>query len=257
MNKRLNTCSILSEIALIITFAIFFSSCGNTAKDEVETISINPTTLYGAWQTTTQIGDDDVTVVQIFADGFFSSAYYTSDPNTFVGTIGGRWSISADTLTKMYEFNTFDSTLVNQSEAFKLNLSVDSLSFNVNKEKWTLIDDGYPGILKGAWLMAGRKSDGRILRRDEGPRKTMKILSGTRFQWIAYHTETTKFSGSGGGTYTTSNGKYVENIAFFSRDSSRVGASLNFTFELVDDEWHHIGLSSKGDPIHEVWAHRE
>ena len=85
----------------------------------------------------------------------------------------------------------------------------------------------------------------------------MKILSGSRFQWIAYNTETKEFMGTGGGTYTTTNGEYTENIEFFSRDVSRVGASLSFDYRLVDGKWNHSGLSSKGDPIHEIWSVRE
>jgi hypothetical protein len=82
-------------------------------------------------------------------------------------------------------------------------------------------------------------------------------LSGTRFQWIAYNTETRQFMGTGGGTYSTKDGKYTENIDFFSRDNSRVGASLQFDFELKDNDWHHKGLSSKGDPIYEIWSLRK
>jgi hypothetical protein len=90
-----------------------------------------------------------------------------------------------------------------------------------------------------------------------GARRTMKILSGTRFQWIAYNTDTKEFFGTGGGTYTTEKGKYTENIQFFSRDNSRVGQSLEFDFSLEDGNWRHKGLSSKGDPIDEVWTKRE
>jgi hypothetical protein len=85
----------------------------------------------------------------------------------------------------------------------------------------------------------------------------MKILSGTRFQWIAYNVDTKEFFGTGGGTYTTSGGKYTESIDFFSRDNSRVGARLEFDFILDDGDWHHSGKSSKGDPIDEVWSKRE
>ena len=85
----------------------------------------------------------------------------------------------------------------------------------------------------------------------------MKILSGTRFQWIAYNVETKQFSGTGGGTYTTRDGKYTESIEFFSRDNSRVGASLTFDFSLEDGRWRHKGLSSRGEPIDEVWTKRE
>ena len=119
------------------------------------------------------------------------------------------------------------------------------------------VDDGTPGQLANAWLITGRKRDNGMQTITPGARKTMKILSGTRFQWIAYNSESGQFFGTGGGTYTSENGKYVENIDFFSRDSNRVGASLEFDFELVDGEWHHSGLSSKGSPIYEIWSPRE
>jgi len=35
-----------------------------------------------------------------------------------------------------------------------------------------------------------------------------------------------------------------------------VGAILSFEFGIVNDEWHHKGMSSKGNPIHEVWTLR-
>src|SRR5574343_326746 len=81
-----------------------------------------------------------------------------------------------------------------------------------------------------------------------------KLLTGTRFQWFAINIETGEFSGTGGGTYQFINGKYTENIEFFSRDSSRVGASLQFSAKIEEGKWHHSGLSSKGDPIYEIWT---
>ena len=85
-------------------------------------------------------------------------------------------------------------------------------------------------------------------------RHTLKLLTASRFQWAAINRETGDFSGTGGGTYSFANGKYTEHIEFFSRDSSRVGASLIFEDKLEDGNWIHSGLSSKGDPIYEVWA---
>jgi hypothetical protein len=124
--------------------------------------------------------------------------------------------------------------------------------------QWHRIDSGQPGELQGAWLMSGRIKNGKTEVRDTTkPRKTMKILSGTRFQWIAYNTETKEFMGTGGGTYTAINGRYTENIEFFSRDNSRVGHGLEFEYNVIDGNWHHSGLSSKGDPIHEIWSVRK
>src|SRR5690554_5792392 len=87
----------------------------------------------------------------------------------------------------------------------------------------------------------------------KGTRKTLKLLTATHFQWFAIDPGKNEFYGTGGGTYSFENGKYTENIEFFSRDNSRVGAALSFDDRIEDDKWIHTGLSSKGDPIHEVW----
>ena len=106
--------------------------------------------------------------------------------------------------------------------------------------------------------MGGRYRNGnRQMRSIDGTRKTMKLLSGKRFQWIAYNTESKKFMGTGGGTYTTKNGVYSENIEFFSRDNSKSGIELEFEYEIIDNEWNHKGFSSKGDPLHEIWIPRK
>jgi hypothetical protein len=121
---------------------------------------------------------------------------------------------------------------------------------------FTRLDNGGPGLLSGAWLITGRMQNNELQKITPGARRTMKIMSGTRFQWIAYNVDTKEFFGTGGGTYLTENGKYTENIEFFSRDSSRVGMSLHFDFAIENGDWRHKGKSSKGDPIDEVWTQR-
>jgi hypothetical protein len=32
---------------------------------------------------------------------------------------------------------------------------------------------------------------------------------------------------------------------------------LEFNFSLEDGDWHHNGLSSKGEPVNEIWTKRE
>jgi hypothetical protein len=125
-------------------------------------------------------------------------------------------------------------------------------------ERFVRLDMDGPGKLAGAWLITGRYNNGEMSKITPGARRTMKILSGTRFQWIAYNVETKEFFGTGGGTYTTVLGKYTETIDFFSRDQTRVGMSLGFDFALTPEgDWRHSGKSSKGDPIDEVWSKRE
>ena len=213
--------------------------------------------LQGAWSTT---GSDDagseVEYVITFTNGFFSEAIFEKADGKFVGTKGGEYSLSDGTIDLTFEFSTQNPEMVGQTQSHSYSIANDVL--DLHDMKWTRVDDGTPGDLFGAWLISGRKRDGEIVKRDtSGPRKTMKILSGTRFQWIAYNTETKEFMGTGGGTYTTVNGTYTENIGFFSRDDSRVGASLEFNYELIDGDWHHSGLSSKGDPIYEIWSLRK
>ncbi|MFD2099976.1 membrane or secreted protein [Flagellimonas iocasae] len=212
--------------------------------------------LQGAWErSTTNEEGIKIKHVAIIADGFFSEAFFEEPSGKFLGTMGGSFKTENNVFQRTYEFSTPNTELVGSKENFTLIIGGDQL--RLGETTWTRVDDGSPGDLAGAWLISGRKQDGEIVKRDtSGPRKTMKILSGTRFQWIAFNTETKQFMGTGGGTYTTVDGKYTENIGFFSRDDSRVGASLEFNYELVDGDWHHSGLSSKGQPIYEVWSKR-
>jgi len=213
----------------------------------------------GAWESyhTSETGEPLKSVV-IFADGYQAVATYDAKTGEFISTNGGSWKLKGDTMTEKIEFDTNNPDRVGTETAFKVMINDDVMGIAGSEMEFKRLDNGEPGALQGAWLMSGRVRDGETQERDTSrPRKTMKILSGTRFQWIAYNTETKQFMGTGGGTYTTENGKYTENIKFFSRDNSRVGASLQFNYQLIDGKWHHSGLSSKGDPIHEIWSVRE
>lgn len=212
----------------------------------------------GAWETTFE--DENgrkIKAISILMDGFIAETWVDASNNNFIRAHGGSWSIDKNKFTMLFEFNSSDSTTVGATIHEIFERKGDKIQFENDTKIWTRIDEGKKGDLAGAWLFAGRKKDGEITRRKPSQRKTMKILSKTRFQWVAFHTGTGKFSGTGGGTYTAKKGKYVENIDFFSRDNSRVGASLSFDFEVKDGEWHHSGLSSKGNPIYEIWAPRK
>jgi hypothetical protein len=221
--------------------------------------TINAQSIIGAWEGyhTSKDGEPYKSVV-IFSDGYQVISVYHAKTGKFISTNGGTWALNGDTMTEKVEFNSLNPEGVGQEVSFKVVITPNTINVVDSKIALKRIDDGTPGALQSAWLMSGRIRDGQTQARDtSGPRKTMKILSGTRFQWIAYNTETKQFMGTGGGTYTTVDGEYTENIEFFSRDDSRVGASLKFKYELIDGNWHHSGLSSKGDPIYEIWSVRE
>jgi hypothetical protein len=222
-------------------------------------IGLNAQSFIGAWESyhTSENGDNLKSVV-IFGDGYQVISTYDLKTGKFIRTEGGTWNLVGDTMTEIVEFDSKYPEKVGKEVSFKVFIN-DSIMGIVGRDmEYKRIDNGEPGKLQGAWLMSGKVRDGETqMRNISGPRKTMKILSGTRFQWISYNTETKEFMGSGGGTYTTTNGEYTENIEFFSRDNSRVGASLKFDYSLVHGNWHHSGLSSKGDPFHEIWSKRE
>ncbi|PQB06080.1 membrane or secreted protein [Aureitalea marina] len=220
--------------------------------------TVNAQSPIGAWEgISTNDAGQKVRTVVIFADGYQVATWYEADSGKFISTNGGTWSLEGDTMSETVEFHTDNPEMVGQTVSFEITMDDNKMGIVGREMVLIRIDDGAPGALQGAWLMSGRKRNGEIQSRDTNrPRKTMKILSGTRFQWIAYNTETKQFMGTGGGTYTTVDGKYTENIEFFSRDDSRVGMGLEFNYELVDGAWHHSGYSSKGDPMYEIWSVR-
>ena len=220
---------------------------------------IKAQSFIGAWESyhTSENGEKLKSVV-IFADGYQVITTYDSTTSKFISTNGGTWKLKDNTMTEKVEFDTNNSERVGKEVSFEVVINDSIMGIVGDEKKFKRIDNGAPGELQGAWLMSGRIKDKKTQLRDTSrPRKTMKILSGTRFQWIAYNTETKQFMGTGGGTYTTINGEYTENIEFFSRDNSKVGIGLKFNYRLIDDKWHHTGFSSKGDPIHEIWSVRE
>ena len=220
--------------------------------------NIKSQSFIGAWERNhvSEQGEELKSVV-IFSNGFQSISTYETQTGKFVYSNGGTWELSGDTITEKVEFDTNDSSRVGSEVNFKIIISDSTMAIIGSEMKFKRIDNGKPGKLEGPWLMSARIRDKKKQLRDTSkPRKTMKILSGTRFQWIAYNTETKKFMGTGGGTYTTKDGKYSENIEFFSKDNSKAGLSLKFDYELLEGKWHHKGVSSKGDAIHEIWSKR-
>ena len=215
--------------------------------------------IIGAWETNFVSKNGDLLKsIVLFADGYQVLTTYDATTGKFIHTNGGAWKLVGNTMTEKIEFHSDNPELVGTQVSFKVHITDNEIEIVDSGSKFKRLDNGSPGKLNGAWLMSGRIRDGKTQLRDiNRPRKTMKILSGTRFQWIAYNTETKKFMGTGGGTYTTKNEEYIENIKFFSRNDSKAGLSLKFSYELMNGKWHHSGLSSKGDPIHEIWSIRK
>ncbi|MBU2947995.1 hypothetical protein [Zobellia uliginosa] len=191
-------------------------------------------------------------------DNYLTYTMYEKNPAKFIVSRGGFAKVEENLLVVLLEFNSNyqndELRMLNipfQQEG--QNLVLDIKSKHIFKPKPSLTQ-----YLDGQWLFATRGPDeGQERRGEENPRKTLKILTNGRFQWIAYQTETMKFSGTGGGSFTSKDGKYKERIEFFSKDDSRVGAELTFDYELKENDWHHTGNNSKGKPMYEIWTKRK
>ncbi len=190
------------------------------------------------------------------SDNYIIHSAYHVNPPIFVETWGGFYEMTGNSVTITLEFNSnYDDDGV-KSRLVQIEMMDDTLKF------------GSPGLsykkskpmsqaLDGHWLFATRGPDtGQERRGDDQARKTLKVLVDGTFQWIAYNTENFKFFGTGGGSYTAKDGVYTENIEFFSRDNSRVGAELQFKYEVDGNDWHHTGKNSRGEPLYEIWSKR-
>lgn len=210
----------------------------------------------GSWKLVEKDGKDisGEETVKIIQDDYFAFGTKKTGTNEFVRAGGGELNVD-DRFIQKYDFQTANPEMVGQEKVYDFQLENDRLVLTGSGERevWERISDE-EDQLTGNWVITGRMRNDELSRSTPGARRTIKILGGGRFQWVAFNSDSKQFSGTGGGTYSAQNGDYVENIEFFSRDDGRVGASLDFDYEVKDGEWHHSGNSSTGNPIYEIWS---
>ena len=221
----------------------------------LKTASIINKNMIGAWH----YGTPGNHTVLINSETAFAAATYDLPGKKFISSYGGTWRIAGNELVRKIEWNSANPEEVGKELKLAMQLTGDKLVLKPQNETFTRIDDGKPGELAGAWIITGRYKNDTLAKSPVifKSRRTMKILSGTRFQWIAYDIDSKKFFNSGGGTYTTTNGKYTENIEFFTKTAESVGKSLNFNYAFDKGNWRHSGLSTAGKKIDECWTRRE
>ncbi len=194
-------------------------------------------------------------------DDYMVYSEYQHSPPKFIRTLGGFSHVEEATGKRLVVLLEFNSNYEKDSlRMLSIPMEMDGKNLILDwASKMTFKPlGGKEQDLDGAWLFATRGPDeGQERRGDENPRKTLKFLQDGRFQWVAYNTDSFEFFGTGGGSFSSEDGAYIENIDFFSRDDSRVGATLEFDYELKDDDWHHSGKNSKGEPLYEIWAPRD
>lgn len=215
-------------------------------------------TMDGAWKLT-YLNGEAVTnreVIKIVQEGYFALGSRDVLDNSFLGAAGGDFRIDNKNLIEIRDFDTYDDSKIGIEHQYLMtwvNESSIQLSSATSNKVWERVSVNNDD-LNGNWVITGRQRDGEMKTITPGDRRTIKILGGGRFQWIAFNSDTKTLGASGGGTYTAQSGIYTERITFFSKDKGRVGADLEFNYEVINGEWHHQGNSSKGQPISEVWS---
>lgn len=214
---------------------------------------IEPKDIIGAWG----YGNPENRTVMINTEKVFSVATYDLPGKKLISSYGGVWRIDGNSLVKKIEWHSKDSAQVGKE--FKEPIEIKGGKLINKDETWTRLDDGKPGALMGAWVITGNYRNDSVSKRASPfyPRRTMKVLSGKYFHWIAYNVVTKSFMNAGGGTYTTENGKYTENIEFFTKTPESVGKKLTFDYSFVNGDWRHKGEKSTGGAMDECWTKRE
>lgn len=231
----------------VVTVVIILFTTGGIPKY----INNTEPVLTGAWYNEADKGE-----VLLLMDNYLVFTKFNLGSKIFYHTWGGPYTFASGKLKVQVEFNSKEKERVGKSLELEVSGLADLIlvkGIDAADRAMKKTDDG-KAPLAGNWRISGRKQGETMNEIPLRARRTLKLLTGTRFQWMAINIETGEFSGTGGGTYTFKDGKYTENIEFFSRDSSRVGASLTFDGKIEKGEWHHSGLSSRGDPIYEIWT---
>lgn len=216
--------------------------------------------LEGAWELVSLNGQElDHRGVLLMEEPYAFYTEFDIEEKKFVGSQGGAIEIIANKVIYTTEFNTWSEDQIGQQIQMTADIKANKVTFSYsvdgrnNTMVFNRIDDGNSD-LAGAWRITDRMQGGEMRAMQLGARKTIKMITGSRFQWAAFNPETKQFSGTGGGRVTLENGKYTEHIEFFSRNAERVGAELTFDYQVNGNKWEHSGLSSSGDPIKEIWT---
>ncbi|WP_226389729.1 hypothetical protein [Penaeicola halotolerans] len=225
----------------------------------IASMQLSAQQLDGAWKLVAENGQtvSDEEHIKIIQEGYYAVAARKLPAGEFIHTFGGPLEVKENSYLEQYDFHTASPDKVGTMQVYQSSMNGNRMTITSQgkSQTWEKLAENADD-LTGLWVFTGRAGGegGEVRRSTPGARRTVKILSGGRFQWIAFNSETKQFSGSGGGTYSANDGNYTENILFFSRDDKRVGASLGFNYEVKDGEWHHSGNSSTGSPIYEIWS---
>jgi hypothetical protein len=220
-------------------------------------------TLQGSWKLVSVNGkniEKEEATVKIYDKAFFAFGAYHPETNEFLYAGCGTYSFEAKNYSENLQIYTRNEEALGKEQPYDLKLQGNRMTLKAEmhgksvEEIWEKADAN-SSALTGLWRISGRLVDDEMRNMPLGDRKTLKILSGNHYQWIAFNSATGVLSGTGGGMYSVKDGKYIEHIRFMSRNNELAakGLDLHFDFEVKEGNWHHVGFSTVGNPINEVW----
>jgi len=239
-------------ITVLLMFTIFNNGKNNKPKMTNE--------IDGAWDLVSTEGKPSQGNVTFKAiDGYAFYSIYDIESKSFRASMGGKMFKTDEGYSFFMEYDSSDASTVGSTTPLEITFEGTKMTIISDGEGTMIFEriDDAQGEMAGAWRITDRMRNGAMTAMQQGSRKTIKMLSGTRFQWVAYDPDSKSFSGTGGGTYTFKDGKYTETIEYHSKNSTRVGAVLPFDYEINGNKWDHSGLSSTGSPIREIWTRQD
>jgi hypothetical protein len=217
-------------------------------------------TLNGAWKLVEKdskaIGFE---AIKLYSNSYFTSAAYEKATGKFLEAKGGTYALTKLSYKEHLEIDSNEPEHSGTSVEYSISLIDNTMTITNLKtgevEIWEKFDEADNYEMAFCWRIH--------MKRDEGdpnwrtikyvPRKTLKMLTNSRYQVLALNSETGQFVGSSGGTWSGEGDNYTENIEFFSKDQSNVGRSLEFKRTFQDGLWLHTGKTTKGESMEEKW----
>ena len=104
----------------------------------------------------------------------------------------------------------------------------------------------------GTWkLVSYKEPKDSVFHTKSGADESIKLNTATHYSFAYYNKTEPKFEMAGGGTYTYSNGIYIEKMDFFSLRPSLAGRSFSFTLMVKGDSLYQKSTQPNG--LEEYW----
>lgn len=217
-------------------------------------------TLNGAWRLIER-NDKSIEneIIKLYSNSYFTYASYEKDSGEFLEAKGGTYALTNLSYKEHLEIDSNEPA--NSGTTIDYSITLNDKRMTVTNltcgeiEVWQKFDEGDNYEMAFCWRIHMKKDKGDADWRTIKyvPRKTLKMITNSRYQVLALNSETGKFVGSSGGTWSGKGDTYIENIEFFSKDQSNVGRSLEFRRIFQDGLWLHTGTTTKGESMEEKW----